>query len=48
MELPIHIGSDDQAKDPSRKGCSRDFAVVVAQTSAAIGVFAILSTYSIK
>jgi hypothetical protein len=48
MELPIHIGSDGQAKGPLRNGRSRDFAVVVAQTAAATGVFGILSTYSIK
>jgi hypothetical protein len=48
MELPIHIGSGDQAKGPSRHKRSRDFAAVIAQTSVAVGIFSILSTYSIK
>jgi hypothetical protein len=47
----IHIGSDDQAKGPPAlrlSGPSRDFAVVLAQTSVAEGYFGILSAYSIK
>jgi hypothetical protein len=49
MEPSIHIGSGDLAKGLSRADSrSRDFAVVIAQTSAAVGIFSILSTYSIK
>jgi len=35
LEPPIHIGSDDQAKGPFLNQSSPDFAVVMAQTSAA-------------
>jgi hypothetical protein len=45
---PIHIGSGDPAKGPRRAIPSRDFAVVMAQTSPARDDFRILSTYSIK
>jgi hypothetical protein len=45
---PIHIGSGDPAKGPSRSTPGRDFAVVLAQTSPAAMFFTILSTYSIK
>jgi hypothetical protein len=34
LERPIHIGSDDQAKGLPKHHISRDFAVVLAQTSA--------------
>jgi hypothetical protein len=47
--LPIHIGSADQAKAPPQLApqASRDFAVVMAQISVS-RVFGVLSTYSIK
>jgi hypothetical protein len=43
----IHTGSEAAAKGPLR-AASRDFAVVLVQTSAAAGRFNILSTTSMK
>jgi hypothetical protein len=43
----IHTGSDATAKGPLPTS-SRDFAVVMVQTSAGAGRFSILSTTSMK
>jgi hypothetical protein len=43
----IHTGYDAAAKDPPGKH-SRDFAVVLVQTSNPVGRFGILSTTSMK
>jgi hypothetical protein len=47
IKRAIHTGSEAAAKGPRRAG-SRDFAVVLVQTSGVGGRFSILSTTSMK